>query len=77
MGNKNCGRTKNTVSKGDVGELAVKGPGVMTCYYNDEKATAEVLSEDGWLYTGDMAQEDEDGFIFLVDRKKRCHYQRR
>ncbi len=61
---------KNTVEKGAVGELAVKGPGVMTCYYNDEAATKEVLSEDGWLYTGDMAQEDEDGFIFLVDRKK-------
>ena len=41
----------------------------MTCYYNDPKATAEVL-KDGWLFTGDMAQEDEDGFIFLVDRKK-------
>lgn len=41
----------------------------MTCYYKDEKATAEVL-HDGWLYTGDMAMEDEDGFIFLVDRKK-------
>lgn len=61
---------KKTVAKGDVGELAVKGPGVMTCYYNDDAATKEVLSEDGWLYTGDMAQEDEDGFIFLVDRKK-------
>lgn len=61
---------KNTVPKGAVGELAVKGPGVMTCYFNDEKATSEVLSADGWLYTGDMAQEDEDGFIFLVDRKK-------
>lgn len=59
----------NIVKKGDVGELSVKGPGVMTCYYNDEKATNEVLS-DGWLYTGDMAQEDEDGFIYLVDRKK-------
>ena len=58
-----------TVKKGEVGELAVKGPGVMTCYYNDRKATEEVLSE-GWLFTGDMAQEDEDGFIFLVDRKK-------
>lgn len=57
------------VNKGDVGELCVKGPGVMTCYYHDEKATKEVL-KDGWLYTGDMAQEDEDGFIFLVDRKK-------
>lgn len=59
----------STVSKGEVGELAVKGPGVMKCYYHDEKATAEVL-EDGWLFTGDMAQEDEDGFIYLVDRKK-------
>ena len=57
------------VNKGDVGELCVKGPGVMTCYYHDEKATKEVL-KDGWLYTGDMAQEDDDGFIFLVDRKK-------
>lgn len=60
---------RNTVSKGEIGELAVKGPGVMTCYYNDPKATSEVLC-DGWLFTGDMAQEDEDGFIFLVDRKK-------
>lgn len=60
---------RNTVNKGEIGELAVKGPGVMTCYYNDPKATAEVLG-DGWLFTGDMAQEDEDGFIFLVDRKK-------
>ena len=41
----------------------------MKCYYKDEKATEEVLS-DGWLFTGDMAQEDEDGFIWLVDRKK-------
>ncbi len=57
------------VARGEVGELAVRGPGVMTCYYNDPKATAEVL-EGGWLFTGDMAQEDEDGFIFLVDRKK-------
>ncbi len=59
----------NTVQPGETGELAVKGPGVMVCYYNDVKATNEVL-HDGWLYTGDMACEDEDGFIFLVDRKK-------
>ena len=52
-----------------VGELAVKGPGVMECYYNDEEATAEVL-KDGWLFTGDMAEMDSDGFIYLVDRKK-------
>ena len=57
------------VARGDVGELAVKGPGVMVCYYRDEVATNAVL-HDGWLYTGDMAMEDEDGFIYLVDRKK-------
>jgi len=56
-------------AKGEVGELAVCGPGVMKCYYNDPKATAEVLKGE-WLYTGDMAKEDEDGFIYLVDRKK-------
>lgn len=61
---------RKEVPKGDVGELAVKGPGVMKCYYKDEKATAEVLDDEGWLYTGDMAMYDEDGFIFLVDRKK-------
>ncbi|MBR4541996.1 MAG: acyl--CoA ligase, partial [Lachnospiraceae bacterium] len=60
---------RQPVKRGEVGELAVKGPGVMTCYYNDKKATDEVLA-DGWLYTGDMAMEDPDGFIFLVDRKK-------
>lgn len=59
----------NEVSQGEVGELAVKGPGVMKCYYNNPKATAEVL-HDGWLWTGDMARQDEDGFYFLVDRKK-------
>ena len=59
----------NEVTRGDVGELAVKGPGVMKCYYKDKKSTAEVLKGD-WLYTGDMAMQDEDGFIFLVDRKK-------
>ena len=60
---------RQEVARGEVGELAVFGPGVMTCYYKDEKATEDVLA-DGWLYPGDMAQEDEDGFIYLVDRKK-------
>ena len=57
------------VARGEVGELCLRGPGVMKCYYNDEAATAATL-KDGWLCTGDMAMEDEDGFIFLVDRKK-------
>ncbi len=60
---------RRDVARGEVGELAVFGPGVMTCYYKDEAATKEVLG-DGWLFTGDMAMEDEDGFIYLVDRKK-------
>jgi acyl-CoA synthetase (AMP-forming)/AMP-acid ligase II len=57
------------VERGKVGELIVKGPGVMKEYYKDPEATTATL-KDGWLYTGDMAMEDEDGFIFLVDRKK-------
>ena len=57
------------VPQGEVGELCVKGPGVMVCYYHDPEATAAVL-KDGWLHTGDMARQDEDGFYFLVDRKK-------
>lgn len=59
----------NEVIGQDVGELCVKGDGVMECYYNDPEATAKSL-KDGWLYTGDMAMRDEDGFIYLVDRKK-------
>ena len=61
---------KEEVDQGDVGELAVRGPGVMTCYYKNEEATKDTLSQDGWLWTGDMARQDEDGFIWLVDRKK-------
>jgi len=57
------------VERGDVGELILKGPGVMLEYYKNPEATAEVLKGE-WLYTGDMAREDEDGFIYLVDRKK-------
>ena len=57
------------VAPGEVGELCLKGPGVMVCYYNNPQATAETL-KDGWLLTGDMARQDEEGFIYLVDRKK-------
>ena len=60
------------VADGEVGELAVKGPGVMTCYYNDPESSAAVLrgEQNEWLLTGDMARKDEDGFIWLVDRRK-------
>jgi len=57
------------VKPGDVGELLLSGVSVMKEYYKDPEATAATI-KDGWLYTGDMAREDEDGFIFLVDRKK-------
>ncbi len=57
------------VKPGEVGELAVKGDGVMLQYYKNPEATAEML-KDGWLLTGDMAKVDPDGFIYLVDRKK-------
>ena len=60
---------KNPVKQGEVGELAVKGPSVMKCYYRDEKATAASIYGE-WLMTGDMAMQDSDGFIYLVDRKK-------
>ena len=60
---------KTEVGPEEVGELAVKGPGVMDCYYKNPEATDEILKGD-WLLTGDMAKKDKDGFIYLVDRKK-------
>lgn len=57
------------VTQGEVGELCIKGPGVMKCYYNDPKSTEAILKGD-WLFSGDMAKMDEDSFIYLVDRKK-------
>ncbi len=57
------------VRPGEVGELALKGPGVMKEYYKNPEATAAIKKEPGWLLTGDMAEE-RDGFIYLVDRAK-------
>lgn len=57
------------VKQGEVGELSLKGPGIMRCYYRNEEATKEVMRGE-WLLTGDMARQDEDGFYYLVDRKK-------
>lgn len=63
------GQSMEEVAPGEVGELAIKGPGVMREYYKNPQATAEILKPDGWLLTGDMAEE-RDGFIYLVDRAK-------
>ncbi|MDR7612346.1 MAG: long-chain fatty acid--CoA ligase [Armatimonadota bacterium] len=58
-----------TLPPGEVGELAVRGPQVMQGYWNRPDETAQVLRE-GWLLTGDMARMDEDGYFYIVDRKK-------
>ena len=57
------------VGRAQPGELILRGNGVMREYYKNPEATARAL-KDGWLYTGDMARQDEDGFIYIVDRKK-------
>lgn len=59
----------NDVPTGEVGELLVQGDNVTPGYYKNEAATQQALS-DGWLHTGDLAKLDEDGYIFIVDRKK-------
>jgi long-chain acyl-CoA synthetase len=55
---------------GDVGEVAIRGHNVMKGYWRQEEATADAIDPDGWFKTGDMATVDEDGFFFIVDRKK-------
>lgn len=60
----------NSLPSAEVGELCVRGPQVMKGYWNRPEATAEVLSEDGWFGTGDMALIQEDGYVRIVDRKK-------
>lgn len=57
------------LGKGEIGELILRGPNVMKGYFRRDEETASVL-KDGWLYTGDMARIDEDGYIYIVDRKK-------
>ena len=59
----------NEVAQGEVGEIVIKGHNVMKGYWNRADATAEAI-KDGWFHTGDMAKVDEDGYFFIVDRKK-------
>jgi len=60
---------RNDVEQGEVGEIAIKGHNVMKGYWNRQEATDEAI-QDGWFLTGDMAKVDEDGYFFIVDRKK-------
>jgi long-chain acyl-CoA synthetase len=59
----------NDVATGEVGELLIKGPAVMKGYLGQPEATAQTL-KSGWLHTGDLARMDEDGYLYIVDRKK-------
>jgi long-chain acyl-CoA synthetase len=59
-----------TLPAGEVGELMIKGGIVMQGYYGNDQATRETIERDGWLHTGDVASMDEDGCVFIVDRKK-------
>ena len=58
------------LAMGEIGELCIKGPQVMQGYLDEPDKTAECLSDDGWLRTGDICAIDEDGFIFVKDRLK-------
>jgi long-chain acyl-CoA synthetase len=61
---------RNEVKRGEVGEVAIRGHNIMKGYWRHPDATAEAIDADGWFYTGDMARVDEDGYFFIVDRKK-------
>ena len=62
-----CSKQMNA---GEVGELMVKGPITMMGYFGDEEKTRETLEPDGWLHSGDLAKIDQDGCVYIVDRKK-------
>ncbi|HLO33258.1 MAG TPA: alpha/beta fold hydrolase [Anaerolineales bacterium] len=67
-------RRSKEVEQGQIGELAIRGPQVMPGYWKDPQATKEVLTEDGWLLTGDVAQMDAEGYFRIIARKADMWY---
>jgi len=67
-----CVKDENStiLAIGEVGELCIRGPQVMKGYWQRPEETANTIDADGWLHTGDMAKMDENGFVYIVDRKK-------
>ena len=63
-------RPAPSVPQGEVGEIAIRGHNIMKGYWNKPEATAEAISADGWFRTGDIGRVDEDGYYYIVDRKK-------
>jgi fatty-acyl-CoA synthase len=59
------------IRQGEVGELLLRGPHAFSGYWNNPKATQETITPDGWIHTGDLARQDEDGFYYIAGRKKR------
>ena len=60
----------NEVPQGEIGEIVIRGHNIMKGYWDRPEATAEAINDDGWFHSGDMAKVDEDGYFFIVDRKK-------
>ncbi len=61
---------RNEVDEGEVGEIAIRGHNIMKGYWDREEETAEAIDDDGWFYSGDMGKRDDEGYYFIVDRKK-------
>ncbi|MFX1479369.1 MAG: AMP-binding protein [Promethearchaeota archaeon] len=66
-------KTNQVVKKGDVGELLLKGPHIFSGYWEEPEETRKIIEHDGWVHTGDLVMQDEDGFYYIVGRRKEMY----